>query len=107
MANLVGNAAAHVALLPDEKFAQKEATTYSDDAADTARERTWTKSEINDFTILAKKRAETEIKTRMKRYGFSESQMPNFVAKAEVYISSFIDKDMRKMRGKDDKFPFV
>jgi hypothetical protein len=96
MSNFVGNAAAHIALLPDERFAQKEATAYSDDAALTARERTWTESEIEEFTALARKRAESEIKARIKKYNFSEKQLPSFVAKAGEYISSFIDKQMRR-----------
>ncbi len=95
MANLVGNAAAHIALLPDVKFAQKEATTYSDDAAETAKERTWTESEIGHFADLAKKRAESEIRARIKKYDLSEKQLPIFVENAERYISSFIETYMK------------
>ena len=47
MANLVGNSAAHIALLPDSEFALKEASTYTEDAAETASSRTWSSSPAN------------------------------------------------------------
>lgn len=94
MANLVGNSAAHIALLPDSEFAQKEATTYTEDAADTAAGRTWKDSEINDFMARAKNRAISELKARVKKYGLPESKMDVFIARAEKYLSTFASNHM-------------
>ena len=96
MANLIGNSAAHIALLPDSEFAQKEATTYTEDAADTAAGRTWSDREIAEFMELAKKRAVSELKARIKKYGLEESQLDAFAAKAEKYISAFASNHMEK-----------
>ena len=94
MANLIGNSAAHIALLPDSEFAQKEASTYTEDASETAACRTWTEREINDFKELAKRRAISELKERIKKYGLSEKQLDDFVARAEKYISAFVANHM-------------
>jgi hypothetical protein len=96
MANLVGNSAAHIALLPDSEFAQKEATTYTEDAADTAAGRTWTGSEIKDFTERARKRSVSELKARMKKYGLSEKQMDIFVERAQKYILAFASNHLEE-----------
>jgi len=65
MANLVGNSAAHIALLPDSEFALKEASTYTEDAAETASSRTWSTGEMEEFRKLALKRASSEIRKRV------------------------------------------
>jgi len=96
MANLIGNSAAHIALLPDNEFAQKEATTYTEDAADTAAGRTWSDRETAEFMELAKKRAVSELKMRIKKYGLRDSQLDAFTAKAEKYISTFALNHMEK-----------
>lgn len=96
MANLIGNSAAHIALLPDSEFAQKEVSTYTEDAADTAAGRTWTDSETNEFMALANRRAVLEIKARIKKYGLHESHLDAFVAKAQKYISTFASNHMER-----------
>ena len=89
MANLIGNSAAHIALLPDSEFAQREASMYTEDAAETAAGRTWSEIEINEFVVIAKRRAISELKARIIKYGLSKSQLDEFCAKAEKYILTF------------------
>ncbi len=96
MANLVGNSAAHIALLPDSEFALKEATTYTEDAAETATARTWNESDLNEFRKLAAKRASSEIKIRVKKYGLPEKQLDKFIARAEKYVSIFVSNYMEQ-----------
>lgn len=96
MANLVGNSAAHIALLSDSEFAQKEATTYTEDAAETAAGRTWSENEIMEFRELAMKRASSEIKTRMERYGIRVKEPGMFIERAERYVLTFIENHMEK-----------
>lgn len=96
MANLVGNSAAHIALLTDNEFAQKEASTYTEDAAETAAGRTWSKEDVDEFRELAVKRASSEIKDRIERYGIKVKGLEEFIARAEKYISAFIENNMEK-----------
>ena len=96
MANLVGNSAAHIALLPDSEFALKEATTYTDDAAETAAGRTWNEKDVETFKDLAAKRAASEIKARIKRYDLPKNQLDKFIARAERYIDKFASEQMEK-----------
>lgn len=96
MANLVGNSAAHIALLADSEFAQKEAGTYTEDAAETASGRTWSGEDVEEFRGLAAKRASSEIKIRVERYGIKTKSLEGFIARAEKYISAFIVDNMEK-----------
>jgi hypothetical protein len=96
MANLVGNSAAHIALLSDSEFALKEASTYTEDAADTASSRTWGGSDIEEFKKLAMKRASSEIKERVGRYGLPKNQLNAFISRAEKYISLFAENHLEK-----------
>ncbi len=96
MANLVGNSAAHIALLPDSDFAMREATAYTDDAAETAAGRTWNEADIERFGELALRRAASEIKERIVRYGIEGADYGALIGKAEKYISAFIENNMEK-----------
>jgi hypothetical protein len=96
MANLVGNSAAHIALLPDSEFAFKEATTYTEDATETASSRTWSVSDIEEFREIALKRASSEIKERVGRYGFPKNKVEEFISRAERYISLFAESHLEK-----------
>jgi hypothetical protein len=96
MANLVGNSAAHIALLPDSDFASKEATTYTEDAAETAASRTWNDKDIDAFKDMATKRAISEIKRRAVKYDLPTENLERFISRAEEYISRFASEHMEK-----------
>ncbi|NYZ60757.1 hypothetical protein H0O01_03600 [Candidatus Micrarchaeota archaeon] len=96
MANLVGNSAAHIALLSDSEFALKEASTYTEDAAETASSRTWGGSDIEEFRELALKRASSEIGERVERYGLPKSKIGDFISRAEKYICLFAESHLEK-----------
>lgn len=96
MANLVGNSAAHIALLSDSEFALKEATTYTEDAAETASSRTWSGTDIKEFKEMALKRASSEIKERVERYGLPKNQLNAFISRAEKCISAFAENHLEK-----------
>lgn len=96
MANLVGNSAAHIALLPDSDFALKEASTYTEDAVDTASSRTWSAREIEEFKELALKRASSEIRERVVRYGLPKGRLGSFISMAERYISLFAENHLEQ-----------
>lgn len=90
MASLVGNSAAHIALLPESDYARKEATTYTTDAAEIAAGRTWNTDEIAELRTRALSRAKSEIKKRIPRYGFPKENFDRFVGYAQEYIDRFI-----------------
>ncbi len=96
MANLVGNSAAHIALLSDSEFALKEASTYTEDATETASSRTWSGKDVEEFRELALKRASSEIKERVGRYGLPKSKTGEFISRAEKYISLFAENHLEK-----------
>ena len=98
MANLVGNSAAHIALLSDSEFALKEASTYTEDATETAFSRTWSGSDIEEFRELALKRATSEIKERIERYGLPKSKIEEFISRAEKYIYAFAESHFRVLQ---------
>ena len=96
MANLVGNSAAHIALLSDSEFALKEASTYTEDAAETASSRTWSGTDIEEFRELALKRASSEIRERVERYGLPKGRIDAFISRAEKYLSLFAENHLEK-----------
>jgi hypothetical protein len=96
MANLVGNSAAHIAILPDSEFALKEATTYTEDAAETASSRTWSEAEADEFLEMAMRRAASEIKARIARYGLPENRLEDFISRAGKYIKAFAANHMER-----------
>ncbi|MBU0532435.1 hypothetical protein KKB44_02995 [Candidatus Micrarchaeota archaeon] len=96
MANLIGNSAAHIAILPDSEFALKEASTYTEDAAETAAKRTWNKKDISMFKVFATNRAISEIKRRIKIYDLSGRHLEKFIIRAEKYIEKFSLEHMER-----------
>ena len=98
MASLVGNSAAHVALLPGSSYAQKEASTYTDDAAEIAAGRTWNEKEIREVKKKALARAGSEIRRRIKAYGLAEKDFERYAQIAEGYIEAFVRENMERKR---------
>lgn len=96
MASFIGNSAAHIALLPDSKYAQKEATTYTSDASEIASERTWNRKEIEELRKKALTRAKSEIKKRIGRYGFERKNIDDYVTKALEYIDRFLEENVEE-----------
>ncbi len=96
LASLLGNSAAHVALLPDSEYAQKEATTYTTDAYEIAATRTFNRKEITTLREKAVRRAENEIRKRIKVYKFDIKKLPDFFTAAERYIDEFINEAIEK-----------
>ncbi len=90
IASLLGNAAAHAALLPENAFAQKEAALYSSDAADAFLSKRWNKGELDHLKRKALARAKSEIRSRIEAYGFDEKHFEKFAGTAEEFIDSFI-----------------
>ena len=98
MANLIGNSAAHAALYPDQEFMEKEVVVYMRLASEVAAGRTWNDLEIGEFREKARRRAESEIKRRIKEEGLNRRAFKDFMATAESYINEFIESEMRQRR---------
>lgn len=94
IASLVGNSAAHIALLPESEFALKEATTYTEDAAEIASSRSWNAKEIQETRSKALKRAKSELRKRIPKYGLNERDSARYEEKALGYINKFIKENM-------------
>ncbi len=90
IASFVGNAAAHVALLPGQSFALKEAATYTDDAYEIASSRKWNNREIEFFREKALQRVASELRSRIKDYGFDEKNYGKFLGISTEYVDDFI-----------------
>lgn len=97
MASLVGNAAAHIALLPESKHALIEVRTYTTDAYEIAVQRSWNINEAELFREKAERGAKAEIRKRIKRYRFDEKRYVEFVARAEEYIKNFMERELHKV----------
>lgn len=82
MASLVGNAAAHEALFPGQKYAFREVNLYTGQAVKIALERYWNDSELAEFRKKAIARTRSEIRGRTGNV--SEASMDA--------VESFIDK---------------
>lgn len=87
MASLVGNSAAHVALLEEEK----ESRIYTEQAAEIASKRGWNERERGYFREKALARAKNEIGKRIKRYGLDPKNFENYMEKAAQYIEEFVE----------------
>src|SRR3989338_11130071 len=96
IANFLGNAAAHAALLPDSLSAQKEVMLYSSEAEETFLSKNWNKEEIEYLRNKALLRTRNEIKNRIKRYGFDEKDYEKFANIAEQYINQFIENGVKQ-----------
>ncbi len=97
IANFLGNAAAHAALLPDSPSAQKEVRLYSSEAEETFLSKNWNKEEIEYLKNKAIQRARNEIKNRIERYGFDIKDYEKFSKIAEDYINIFIEKGTKQV----------
>lgn len=98
MTNLVGNSAAHISLYPDQEFVEKEVAVYVTLASEVAARRTWNDLEIGEFRKRAMRRAESEIKRRMKAEGLSQKAFKGLMTAADKYIDEFIGSEMRRKR---------
>lgn len=92
IASFIGNAAAHAALLPEDKFAQKEVGTYSSEAMDIFIAKHWNDEELKYLKSKALAKAKSEIRSRIPKYGFSEKDFGKFVDIARSFIDRFISQ---------------
>lgn len=88
IANLIGNAAAHVALYPDQYKRISEALLYFGQAEEVAVKRAWNETEIERCRELAYRRAASEIRRRTPAHRVKEQG--DFVAQAQKAIDQFI-----------------
>ncbi|MFH1221629.1 MAG: hypothetical protein V1492_00925 [Candidatus Micrarchaeota archaeon] len=90
IASLLGNAAAHAALLPEDDYARKEVSLYSTDAADIFLAKQWNEKELSYLKTKALARARTEIRLRSEKYGFGKENLEKFIKNAEEFIDAFV-----------------
>ncbi len=90
IASFIGNAAAHAALLPEDKFAQKEVGTYSSEAMDIFIAKNWNDEELKYLKSKALAKARAEIHSRIPKYGLMEKDFERFSKTAEEFIERFI-----------------
>jgi len=87
--NLLGNSAAHYALYGEK---QREIGTYTDQADEIVRRRSWNKSDLEEIRKIAVTRARGEIKRRMPLLGLDERDENQYVEGAEGFINDFVSR---------------
>lgn len=90
IASYLGNAAAHAAMLPHDKFAQREVSLYSSDASDLFMAKHWNNEELEYLRAKARTRATTEIRLRIPKYNADEKNLERFLEAANEFIDKFI-----------------
>jgi hypothetical protein len=91
IANLIGNAAAHVALYPVQYKRISEALVSFGQAEEVAGRRSWNETELERCRQLAYRRAASEIHKRMPAHRLREES--EFIAQAQQAIDDFIEQD--------------
>lgn len=98
MSSLVGNAAAHRALDPDNPFTLREAVLYETQAEDASDMRRWNENEIVRFRDLAIRYAANVIKRRTTYHrGRTEREL---IDTAIEKIDGFIAGEIKRKRNK-------
>jgi hypothetical protein len=87
--NLLGNSAAHYALYGEK---HREIGTYTDQAEEITRKRSWNKMDLDDIRIMATARARSEIRRRMPLLGLDEKDESRYVEGAEEFINNFMSR---------------